>query len=203
MTPGFGSAEIAFQDGCRLLRHDAESRETVEQYFEAAAHADPEIAWLVAREWAAVADGRAAAWLRLAISTLPTRAGITVEPGTLPIVTEHGFAVHQVWRITVAADDRNGAVAALESARPRLLRTTDSGQELTATAFEATPAQSAHFYSPNNVTVHDKRASGPAIQLNCKDAILPVMARTVICIITDELARAGVTASLSTPPEPA
>ncbi|NEA53426.1 hypothetical protein G3I60_04425 [Streptomyces sp. SID13666] len=202
MTHSFDSAETFFQDGCQLLRNDAESRGRAERYFEAAAHADPEIAWRVASEWAAVADGRAAPWLRRAITSLPTRAGITVAPGTLSIVTEHGFAVHQIWRITVAADDRIRAVAALESARPRLMRTTDSGQELTATAFEAALAH-VHFYSPNNVTVHDKRTGDPVIQLNCKDAILPLMARTVICIITDELARAGVTASLSTPTEPA
>jgi len=168
--------------------------------FEQAARAGvPGVLGRVAEAYGEMFDGRAADWMSRAVAAMSVPGGITVHPGTLRIIAQHGFPEQQVWSVTVRSsdEDRRAVVAALEAAVPRLMRITHDGRELTDGDMDAALASGVDFYSPNHAVVD---AAGLRVWLDCKDAVLPAMALAVIRIVTDELATAGVRqAGLCTP----
>jgi len=183
--------EAAYRLGCRILSsRTPEDREHAERFFElAAAGSGPEILWRVARTYMDVFDGLAASWQHRAVAAQSDPDGIQVDPGTLPIVTEHGYPLHQIWEIAIRCDDQISAAAALAASVNRLFRITDDGRELSDVEWDASESDGVDFYSPNNVTVDQ---AVPRARLNCKDDIMPLMARAAIRIVLEELRAAGV-----------
>ncbi|MFJ4091845.1 hypothetical protein ACIPYS_09705 [Kitasatospora sp. NPDC089913] len=182
----------------------AEGRDDVQELFDrAAAGAGPEMLWRITDAFVGAFDGRAAGWMSRAIESSEVAEGIRVHPGTLQIVVDHGYPVHQCWDIEVrsSAEDRPAVVAALNAAEPRLIRLTDDGRELSATEWEVALERGVDFYSPNYAAVEPDPV--PRIRLDCKDAVMPLMSRAVIRVLLEELASAGVRqAVLSTDPRP-
>ncbi|MFE9424175.1 hypothetical protein ACFYNO_14550 [Kitasatospora sp. NPDC006697] len=170
-----------------------------ELFARAARAGTPAVLGKIAEAYAEMFDGQAVDWMSRAVAAMSVPGGIVVHPGTLRIVAPHGVPEQQVWSVAVrsSARDRPVVVAALEAAVPRLMRNTHDGLELTDGEMDAALASGVDFYSPNYATVD---AAVPRVWLDCKDAVLPAMALTVIRILTDELGAAGVRqAGLCTP----
>ncbi|MER5890220.1 hypothetical protein ABT160_40875 [Streptomyces sp. NPDC001941] len=122
-----------------------------ELFEQAARVGTPRVLGKIAEAYGEVFDGRAADWMSRAVAAVSVPGGITVHPGTLRIIAQHGFPEQQVWSVTVRAseEDRAAAVTALEAAVPRLMRITDDGRELTVGGMEAALDSGVDFYSPN------------------------------------------------------
>ncbi|MQS17436.1 hypothetical protein F7Q99_35955 [Streptomyces kaniharaensis] len=170
------------------------------ELFEQAARAGtPGVLGKIAEAYAEMFDGRAADWMSRAVAAMSVPGGITVHPGTLRIIAQHGVPEQQVWSVTVRSsdEDRPAVVTALEAAVPRLMRITHDGRELTDGDMDAALASGVDFYSPNYAAVD---TSVPKVWLDCKDAVLPAMALAVIRVLADEFDTAGVRqAGLCTP----
>ncbi|MFD7412136.1 hypothetical protein [Kitasatospora purpeofusca] len=195
------SRETLFETACAAL---AAGRDDVQQLFErAAAGAGPEMLWRITNAFVEAFDGRAAGWMSRAVESSEVPDGISVHAGTLRIVVDDGYPVHQFWDIEVSssAEDRAAVVAALNAAEPRLMRLTDDGRELSAEEMEAALEKGVDFYSPNYAAVEADPV--PRIGLDCKDAIMPFMSRAFIRVLLEELESVGVRqAGLSTGPRP-
>ncbi|MER5638251.1 hypothetical protein ABT095_14980 [Kitasatospora sp. NPDC002227] len=202
MTNSQNGPEQTLELGRQQLRQG--DREAAEALFRSAARAGgPEVAWQVADLWASVADGRAAEWQRLAIAGTAHGNGVEVDPDALPIHTvdfdvDLCAAVDQRWEVAVRTDERHRALSALTAAKPRLGRVTDAGREYSEEEYAAA-LDSVDFYSPNYVTVIDDPDTEPRVQLDCKDGVMPAMAREVLRILVEEMIAAGATGVLLTP----
>ncbi|MGW2547471.1 hypothetical protein ACWC5I_43005 [Kitasatospora sp. NPDC001574] len=166
-----------------------------ELFERAARDGAPELLWRITEVYAEAFDARAAVWMSRAVASMSTPDAIVVHPGTLRIMAEHGVPEQQLWSVEVrsSADDRPRVVTALEAAVPRLMRITHDGRALTAGEMDAALAAGVSFYSPNYAAVDAAaEAAAPRVWLDCKDAVMPAMARSVIRVLLAELGTAGV-----------
>lgn len=155
--------------------------------------------WRVAE--ACLATDESAFWMRRAVVSESEPGGITVDPGTLPILGGgdggDGDAFQQHWEIAVESNDPARAVAALTAAEHRLGCVLEDGRELST---EEAEDDDTDLYSPNYVAVDD---TVPRVWMDCKGGMFPHMARTALRIVADELRKAGVRqAHLFTRPAP-
>ncbi|MFD8080419.1 hypothetical protein ACFV4F_01795 [Kitasatospora sp. NPDC059722] len=189
-------AEAAFASG-RAALGGGDGGE-VERCFELAVRlGGPVYLWRAAGAFNDAFDGRAADWQRRAVASLSVPDGIVVDPDTLPIVVSQGYPVDQVWRLAVRHGDGPRTLAALTAARERLYRVTEDGRELGEAEFREF-CQAPDCYTPNGVTL---RPDSLELSLNCKDAVMPLMAAAVLRVVVEELTAHGVgTAGLFTPP---
>ncbi|MGW4652328.1 hypothetical protein [Kitasatospora sp. NPDC004289] len=188
--PGAPDAEALFEEGCRAL---AEGREEAQELFErAVALAGSAMLWRIVDPHVEEFDVRAAKWMRRAVRTLGVPGGIEVHPGTLRIVVRRGEPESQYWEIEVRSfvEDRAAVVRALEAAKRRIMRVAHDGRELSDAELEAEYEAGGYFYTPNYIAV--ERDPVPRIWMDCKDGIMPHMSRTVIAVVIEELAAAGV-----------
>ena len=189
-------AEIAFRRGCQAL--EAGDWDRARSLFEeAVGGSGPQMLWRVAA--ACLETDQSAWWMRRAVVSESEPGGITVDPGTLPILGGNGDMFQQHWEIAVESNDPARAVAALTAAQRRLGRVLEDGRELPPEGADDALADT-DLYSPNYVAVDD---TVPRVWMDCKDGMFPHMARTALRIVADELRRAGIRhAHLFTRPAP-
>lgn len=189
-------AEIAFRRGCQAL--EAGDWERARSLFEeAVGGSGPQMLWRVAE--ACLETDQSAWWMRRAVVSESEPGGITVDPGTLPILGGNGDMFQQHWEIAVESNDPARAVAALTAAQRRLGRVLEDGRELPPEGADDALADT-DLYSPNYVAVDD---TVPRVWMDCKDGMFPHMARTALRIVADELRKAGIRhAHLFTRPAP-
>ena len=201
--------QAALELGCRIVAtaDDVDDRRHAETAFEIARNGDRTTVWRAAEAYALVADGRAARWMAEGAASLSDPDGIVVDHLTLPIYIEQydvgrWVTGRQDWRIAVHCDggdrdlDRDRAIRALHAAEARLPLVANDGSVLSDPAAELTNPPGP-WYSPNAVFVDE---NVPLIWMDCKDGVFPLMARTVLEIVIEELRAAGITrAQLSTP----
>lgn len=193
--------QAALELGCRIVATaDVDERRHAEIPFEIARDGDRTTVWRAADAYAQQADGRAARWMAEGAASLSDPDGIVVDRLTLPIFIEEydedrWVASHQDWCIAVHCDDPARAVAALRAALPRLQCVADDGSIVSDPSQLTGPP--GPVYTPNYVAVDE---DVPLIWLDCKGVVYPLMARTVLEIVIEELRAAGVTrAELTTP----
>lgn len=195
--------QAALELGCRIVATaDVDERRRADVPFEIARDADRATVWHAAEAYTEVSDGGAARWMAEGAASLSDPDGIVVDPLTLPIFIweydeDRWTLDYQDWRIAVECDDPARAIVALHAARPRLLSVANDGsvQVDIPAALTGPPGP---WYTPNFVGVDE---DVPLIWLDCKSgAVLPLMARTVLEIVIEELHAAGITrAQLTTP----
>ncbi len=193
-TPETWPPESAFAAGCSLLsKPDGDGYRYVDQIFEfAASKSGPDMLWRIAQAYIEAFDARAAAWMRRAVAGESDPDGIIVDPGTLAIRLSHGSPSYQDWEVCVEADDRRAVLAALDATEPRVMFVSDGGREfLTDEEMIAAPGYGAAMYTPNYAIV-DADGPTPRILMDCKDGIMPLMARTVLRIVREELRAVGI-----------
>jgi hypothetical protein len=191
----------ALELGCRIVATaDVDERRRAEIPFEIARNGDHTTVWRAAEAYALVADGGAARWMAEGAASLSDPDGIVVDPLTLPILiqeydVDRWIAHDQDWRIAVACDDPARAVVALQAAQVRCLFVANDGRIVSDYAELTGPP--GPWYTPNGVFVDE---DVPLIWLDCKGGVFPLMARTVLEIVIEELRAVGITrAELSTP----
>ncbi len=194
-------AEAAFGRACLALTSDLPDQwEHARGLFEEAVRASGrEMLWRAAD--ACAADDadlvQASFWMRRAVAAESDPDGITVDPGTLCVVVDGDHADHQRWEIAVASDDPARAVAALTAAEDRLMLVLEDGRELSEEEADDVLGET-DLYSPNYAAVDD---TVPRVWMDCKGAIMPLLARTALRIVAEELRTAGLPrAHLFTPP---
>ncbi|MBS2551516.1 hypothetical protein KGQ19_32075 [Catenulispora sp. NL8] len=187
--------------GCRIVATAGDDeRRHAEVAFELARNSDRTAVWRAADAYAQVADGRAARWMAEGAASLSDPDGIVVDRLTLPIMiqeydADRWIAHHQDWRIAVHCDDPARALLALHAARARLPFVADDGSTVSDPTQVTGPP--GPWYTPNSVFVEP---DVPLIWLDCKSGVFPLMARTVLEIVIEELRGIGITrAELSTP----
>ncbi len=187
-------AEAAFTLGAYHLLHSGWVHASFARawFAVAADHAPVDMAWRIADEYVRWGDPRQAhKWIRFAIASeyRMRPGGVSVDPGLFAVVIDHrGHAVGQDFGLQMCADpDRAGA--ALTAAARRLAHVTADGRELT----EASDRSVApHDYRPNHVSEPEPAPGGPTLWCDCKDGIYPLMARTMIRILVEEIRATGV-----------
>lgn len=194
--------QAALALGCRIVATaDVDDRRQADVPFEIARNGDPTTAWYAADAYAQEGDGAAARWMAVAAASLGDPDGIVVDPMTLPIhIDEYDvdrwIVTHQDWQIAVRCDDPARAIAALKAAERRLGSVANDGSVQPAGIYGLT-GPPGPWYTPNCVVAE---GDVPLIWLDCKDGVFPLMARTILEIIIEELRTAGITrAELSTP----
>jgi hypothetical protein len=167
---------------------------------------DAERWWRRSAECADRADGAGAEMMRRAVAAeFPPPGGrVRVDPATFALVVDgFGYLSHQDFSVQVVAGD--GAAAALAAAAARFMAVGADGAEY-RTDEERWAAEAAdsegRFYTPNFVSPVQPHPDGPWLWLDCKDATMPLMARTMLRILVQELHRAGVGDALVRPAPP-
>jgi hypothetical protein len=167
-----------------------------EAWFEiaAAAAGSPDMYWRITEEQNENGYAtKARAWMRRAIrAEYPPQAngGIQVDPSTFGIRLDgDGFLLGQDFSAQVVSPDSQRAITALAAASRRFMYVTGDGRE-------STPDDPAggdwRNYTPNYVSDPQDHPDGPTIECDCKDGVMPLMARTMIRILVEELRTAGV-----------
>ncbi|WP_037909297.1 hypothetical protein [Actinacidiphila yeochonensis] len=188
--------------GCRIVATaGVDERRHAEIPFEIARNGDRTTVWYAAEAYAQKADGRAARWMAEGAASLSDPDGIVVDHLTLPILVmeydvDRWTTCDQDWRIAVHCDDPARATVALNAAEPRLYLVANDGS-VQPDGIAGLTGPPGPWYTPNHVAVDE---DAPLIRLDCKSGVFPLMARTVLEIVIEELRAAGVTqARLTTP----
>ncbi|WP_066950933.1 hypothetical protein [Streptomyces lushanensis] len=179
-------AEVAFRGACRAfeaLSPDFDPDGSRALFEEAVRLGGPDMLWRVADECLDTEEGPQ--WMSRAVVSESVPGGITVDPNTLRIERIDGVP-HQKWEIAVESDDHARAVAALTAAADRMWTVFEDGGERTP---EEVEYGLIDLYNPNFVDVNE---TVPSVWMDCKDGIMPHMARTDLRIIADELRKAGI-----------
>ncbi|GAA0908716.1 hypothetical protein GCM10009557_83300 [Virgisporangium ochraceum] len=157
----------------------------------AAENAPVDMAWRIADEYCRWGDPRQAnKWMRYAIATeyRMRPGGVAVDPGTYALVIDHrGSAVGQDFGVQVVSADDDRATAALTAAALRFATVTADGRELGAGG-NGTGGRDA---TPTSVSGPDPAPDGPTLSCDCGDLLVPLMARTMIGILAEEIRAAG------------
>jgi hypothetical protein len=157
----------------------------------AAEHAPVDIAWRIADEYVQWGDPRQAnKWIRYAIATeyRMRPGGVSVDPNLFALVIDHrGIAVGQDFSVQVCADTER-AEAALTAAARRFALVTADGRELTD---DSGSSVAPHDYRPNHVSGPEPAPGGPTMWCDCKDGMMPLMARTMTRILVEEIRATG------------
>jgi hypothetical protein len=118
--------------------------------------------------------------------------GLTVDPRTFALrFDDTGVRIGQDFSVQVSSADPAAARAALAAAAARFAVVAADGREF-ADGDELV-AEDPHLYTPNSVSDPEDHADGPWIYCDCKDGTMPLMARTMLRIVVEELRAAGVT----------
>ncbi|MCI4066610.1 hypothetical protein MRQ36_30255 [Micromonospora sp. R77] len=158
---------------------------------------DVDVLWRRSVECVDRLDRAGARLMRRAIELeFPSSVGLRVDPAAFGLVVDaYGYLGHQDFSVQVATAEGVAAAAALSVAATRFLSVGWDGQEY-LTDEEGRAAESAdtesRFYTPNFVSAVQPHPDGPWLWLDCKDGAMPLMARTMIRILLQELRRAGV-----------
>jgi hypothetical protein len=208
-------AETAFLLGSyhvvhRGLRHSAFARAW---FAVAAANAPVDMAWRIAEEYCQWGVRRHAnEWMRYAIATeYPDQpGGIVVDPNLFALVVDYrGIVLCQDFGVQVASADNDRAERALAAAATRFMLVTADGRELADEdeldrLLEEGGDQDPNNYTPNFVSGPRPATAGPTMYCDCKDGTMPLMARTMIRILVEEVRAAGLdTAEIRPEPKPA
>lgn len=157
----------------------------------AAENAPVDMAWRIADEYCRWGDPRQAnKWMRYAIATeyRVRPGGVAVDPGTYAVVIDHrGSAVGQDFGVQVVSADDDRATAALTAAARRFARVTADGRELPADS----NGNGNRDSTPASVSAPEPAPGGPTLSCDCGDALVPLMARTMIAILAEEIRAAG------------
>ncbi|MDG4801975.1 hypothetical protein [Micromonospora sp. WMMD980] len=159
-------------------------------WFEYATTLDPsaDLLWRITQEHVdTLALEPIRGWMRRAITTEWVGCEFTVDPGVFGVYDYHGTGdvTGQSFEVQVSVEPPGAARAALEAAALRFPLVNENGDE--------TGEYDDGLYTPNYVSdVRDDEA-GPRLGMDCKDGVIPLMARTDIRIVVEELRRAGAT----------
>ncbi|MBB5874489.1 hypothetical protein F4553_007923 [Allocatelliglobosispora scoriae] len=201
-----GDAEAAFLLGRHHVNQPWTTHDEAVAWFERAAQgSDPEMLWRITEAYLEAEDPAAREWLRRAASSMGDPQGVAVDPDTFHLqLDDDGTSIEgQEWSVKVRSDDRRAVLRALGTAEDRMFLVDENGQEHADedaffAAQEARPEDDALF-TPDDVGVNADDGD-PELYLDCQDAPMPMMARTLIRIIIEELRAAGVDrATLYTP----
>jgi hypothetical protein len=155
----------------------------------AAENAPVDMAWRIAEEYCRWGDPRQAnKWMRYAVATeyRVRPNGIAVDPGTFALVIDHrGTAVGQDFGVQVVSADDDRAGAALTAAARRIATVTADGRELSVEGPGHPDVVPAAVFGP------EPAPGGPTLWCDCGDALVPLMARTMIHILAEEIRAAG------------
>nr|BEK71528.1 hypothetical protein KPHV_87550 [Kitasatospora purpeofusca] len=198
--PAEDDPEAHYQRALRTLENDGiDGWESARAQFErAAALGGPDMAWRIAAatQWIPTQAGH---WMSQAVLTTGEPGGITVDPGLLRISGgDDGDPLVQHWEIAVRSAQHDTALTALTAARHRLWAVLEDGTELPPDEAEDL-IDDTDLYSPNYVAT---KPDVPSVWLDCKGAVLPLMARTVLRIVTEELKNAGIHQAVLFTPRP-
>ncbi len=170
-------------------RRNARAREAAQAWFEYATMLDPsvDLLWRIT-EICAEADHleSARSWMHRAVTTEWAGCTYVVEPTVFPFydVYDDGNVHGQAFAVQVSATPTEAARVALEAASPRFMCVNEKGEETDG-------QRSDEQYTPNWVSDIGEDVDGVWLSLDCKDDILPRMARTDIRILVEELGNAG------------
>jgi hypothetical protein len=160
----------------------------------AAEHAPVDMAWRIADEYVQWGDPRHAnTWIRYALATeyRIRPGGVTVDPSLFALVIDHrGAAVGQDFGLQVISADNDEAEAALRAAAPRFALVTADGRELAA-GQKRDGSLDPRDYVPNHVSAPEATPDGPTMWCDCKDGLMPLMARTMTRILVEEIRASG------------
>ena len=162
----------------------------------AAEHAPVDMAWRIADECCQWGDPRQTnKWMRYAIATeyRMRPGGVTVDPNLFALIIDHrGSAVGQDFGVQVVCADNERAEAALTAAGQRFRRVTGDGRELTDDREpDREGSLDPHNYIPNHVSGPEPAEAGPTMWCDCKDGLMPLMARTMTRILAEEIRATG------------
>ncbi|MFE2911154.1 hypothetical protein ACFXI0_06710 [Kitasatospora indigofera] len=194
-----GAGEMYFERGRSTLRTGGiDAQETARSLFhEAVRAAGSPMLWRVAEATVDIPD-QAAYWMSRAVLSESEPGGMTVDPNCLGILGgTDGDPLVQNWSIAVRSEDRERALAALTTAaETRLWAVFEDGREVPADEAEDFFCDT-DLYNPNHIGIDGTTTS---VWMDCKGGIMPLMARTMLRIVRDELRKAGVrTAHLHSP----
>ncbi|MCZ7438770.1 hypothetical protein O7598_20325 [Micromonospora sp. WMMC241] len=165
---------------------DGEAR----RWFEYATTLDPsaDLLWQITREHVdTLALEPIRTWMRRAITAEWAGCEFTVDPGVFGVYDYHGTGdvTGQAFEVQVSAEPAEAARTALEAAALRFPLVNEIGVECEEYDDE--------LYTPNYVSDVRDDVAGPWLGMDCKDGVMPLMARTDIRIVVEELRRAGAT----------
>ncbi|MEV0005147.1 hypothetical protein AB0H28_23075 [Micromonospora sp. NPDC050980] len=183
-------AQAAFALGALHLSRtgaDGEAR----RWFEYATTLDPgaDLLWRITQEHVCtIAFEPIRRWMRRAVTTEWAGCEFAVDPGVFGVYDYHGtgHVTAQTFTVQVCAEPAEAARAALAAAALRFPMVNEIGAE--------TEADDGELYTPNFVSAVRDDVNGPWLGMDCKDGVMPLMARTDIRILVEELRRAGATA---------
>jgi hypothetical protein len=154
-----------------------------------------DMAWRVCVEHNDWGDDRLAAWwMRYAITHEYWNhpSGITVDPTVFALIFDDlGVAVGQDFGVKVVAADGGRLEAALDAVERRFELVTADGRELDDHEALERLLDDGGDLDPRNYTPNAVMATSTTIHCDCKDAVMPMMARTMIRILVEELDTAG------------
>lgn len=186
-------AETAFQLGSyHLLNQGLSHAGFARAWFAVAAEVGGvDMAWRIAAEHTEWGDDRLAAWwMRYAITHeyWDHPSGVTVDPKVFALIIDDlGVAVGQDFGARLVAENHDRVEAVLDAAVSRFTLVTADGRELAdhdelERLSEGGGDQDYRNYTPNTVW-----ATGTTIVCDCKDGTMPLMARTMIRILVEEI----------------
>jgi hypothetical protein len=155
--------------------------------------------WRIVDEYVGWGDPRKAnEWMRAAIGTEFGQQpdGIIVDRHVFGLVVDHrGILLCQDFSVQIASSDDRQATAALDAAGLRFSYVTADGRELSADTLDAHYSRGDYDdqrdYTPNFVSGVEPNEDGPTMWCDCKDNVMPLMARTMIRILIEEARMAG------------
>jgi hypothetical protein len=196
-------ADVAFGLGCYHLAQRGAADELFAQgwFVRAVELGCVEMAWRVTVEQAEHGTAPGAAWwLRRAWEVqYPAGSGpVGVDARCMPIrFDERGVHLGQDFGVQVVSPEYDRAAAALAEAANRFSMVTADGREFTSEdelhqALSGEGSYDWRTYTPNYVSDVERHPDGPWIWVDCKDGVMPLMARTMVRILVEELGTAGV-----------
>jgi hypothetical protein len=190
-------AEVAFRLGSYHLLHRGWSHAGFARaWFAVAAElGGVGMAWRISVEHIDWGDDRLAAWwmhYAIAHEYREHPSGITVDPHVFALIFDDlGVAVGQDFGVTVVAVDAGRLEAALDTAARRFELITADGRELDDHETLDRLLDEDGDLDPRNYTPNAVMTTSTTIFCDCKDGTMPLMARTMIRVLVEGLATAG------------
>ena len=191
-------AETAFRLGSYHLLHRGQSHAGFARgWFAVAVElGGVDMMWRVSAEHNEWGDDRLAAWwMRHAIAHEYWKhpSGITVDPNVFALIFDDlGTTVGQDFGVRVVAADGGLLEAALDAAARRFALVTADGREIEDHETLERLLDDGGDLDPRDYTPNHVMATNATIYCDCKDDTMPLMARTMIRILVEELDAAGI-----------
>lgn len=183
-----------------LVRGEPADVEFAEAWFIRAVLLESErMLWRVVEEYASWgSDSDIRRWFSRAMGLTFNASGdgLRVHPALFEIrVNEWGHGIGQDFSVQICSADAELAMAALGEAAWHFSLVGEDGcrYEDDDEVAEASIAQGRDIYTPNYVGEPERHADGPTLRIDCKDGVMPAMARTMTEILFEELRAVGLT----------